>query len=476
MLPPGTVLGGDPLLTSQVQSILADPVSAQRPDLMHFRPPSAGGGGGAFPTGGSGSRSGTSGGGPAAPFALAGTALVLVCAAAGLALVLRHRGIARHLRLRHRRLPRPLRLALVAVSLAVATPAAVVAGVLATRGGQQAVTPAAAAAVQSPTVVPPASVLSALRSHTVGTPVGVASRTWSSLVSIESAVVSQQDRLVSDERQITTITKQLEAAAAPSAPSETRRPANPGVLKTALEQAVADHQTAQGSYNDSLQKEYSFFVATVQSPAASSELQSIAVHTPPDVQHAIATNLDLVQTQLQQEAAIAAAAAAAQQQAAALGAAETTLGGPAPAFHPPLGGVVTQVFGPTELGLEPPITYNGIFYPHFHTGLDIAGPLDTPVQASAAGTVLLATSSVDAEGHLTGYGTYVVVSHGGGYLTLYGHLDKLLVKPGQAVQQGEAVGLLGSTGSSTGPHVHFEIRKDGVFVDPAPYLAAEVGG
>ena len=119
------------------------------------------------------------------------------------------------------------------------------------------------------------------------------------------------------------------------------------------------------------------------------------------------------------------------------------------------------------------MTYGGVFYPHFHTGLDIAAPLDTPVSAAADGTVLLATSSVDAEGHLTGYGNYVVIGHGAGFITVYGHLDKLLVTPGQAVQQGQVIGLMGSTGWSTGPHVHFEIRSDGVYVDPAPFLAAQ---
>ena len=148
----------------------------------------------------------------------------------------------------------------------------------------------------------------------------------------------------------------------------------------------------------------------------------------------------------------------------------------APAFHAPLSGVVTQGFGGTDFGLEPPITYNGVFYPHFHTGLDIAASMDTPVQAAAAGTVLLATSSVDLLGHLTGYGNYVVIDHGTGYLTLYGHLDKLGVTPGQSVQQGDVIGLLGSTGNSSGPHVHFEIRKDRVYVDPAPYLAAAIAG
>lgn len=449
------MIAGDPLLTSQVQSILANPVSAQHPDLMHFRPPSAGEGGAAV--GGSGDAGSRAAGSSPAPFALGGGALLLIAAAGLVTLAARHRVLGRR-----------LRLALIALPLAGAAPAAVFAGVLAVRGGEL-VTPTAAVVTGAPVGTSTGSVLTALRSHTVSQPVGTASRTWGSLVSIETAVVAQHDRLVGDEQQITTITHQLAAAASPSAPRE--RAADPALLKNALQQTVTDHQTALGTYNDTLQSEYSFFVATVRSPEASSELQSVAAHTPPDVQQAITTNLDLVQTQLQQEAAIAAATAAAQQQMAAQGHAATTLSGPAPTFHAPVSGVVSQAFGPTQFALEPPITYNGVFYPHFHTGLDISAPLGTPLQAAAAGTVLLATSSVDSQGHLTGYGNYVVIAHDGGFLTLYGHMEQLMVSAGQTVQQGEVIGLLGSTGNSTGAHVHFEVRKDGVFVDPAPYLA-----
>jgi len=122
----------------------------------------------------------------------------------------------------------------------------------------------------------------------------------------------------------------------------------------------------------------------------------------------------------------------------------------------------------------PPLSFDGTFYPHFHTGLDLGAPLDTPVHAAADGVVLLAAASVDGSGKLVGYGNYVVIDHGDGFLTLYGHLDKLLVQAGQVVKQGQVIGLCGSTGWSTGPHVHFEIRKSGVYVDPAPYLAAQL--
>jgi murein DD-endopeptidase MepM/ murein hydrolase activator NlpD len=136
--------------------------------------------------------------------------------------------------------------------------------------------------------------------------------------------------------------------------------------------------------------------------------------------------------------------------------------------------VVTQAFGPTSLALEPPVTYHGVFSQHFHTGLDIAAPLDTPVGAAANGVVVLAASSRDATGNLVGYGNYVVIKHADGYETVYAHLDQILATVGEQVRQGQVIGLLGSTGWSTGPHVHFEVRLNGTYVDPAPFLAAQL--
>jgi murein DD-endopeptidase MepM/ murein hydrolase activator NlpD len=170
-----------------------------------------------------------------------------------------------------------------------------------------------------------------------------------------------------------------------------------------------------------------------------------------------------------QEAAIAAAAAAAQAAAAQ----ETALTGPVQ-FRAPVGGVVTQGFGPTDVGIEPPATYRGVFYPHFHTGLDIAASRGTQVGAAAAGVVALAASSLDASGHLVGYGNYVIVRHADGFLTLYGHLDELLAYPGEVVKQGQVIGVLGSTGWSTGPHLHFEVRKGDTPVDPGAYIASDL--
>jgi len=70
----------------------------------------------------------------------------------------------------------------------------------------------------------------------------------------------------------------------------------------------------------------------------------------------------------------------------------------------------------------------------------------------------------------SGYGNYVVIAHSGGLDTLYGHLSTALVKPGQRVTQGQPIGLEGSSGNSTGPHVHFELRINQTPINPAPYL------
>ncbi len=99
-----------------------------------------------------------------------------------------------------------------------------------------------------------------------------------------------------------------------------------------------------------------------------------------------------------------------------------------------------------------------------HTGVDIAGPVGTPLYASKAGTV------VKAGWNAGGYGNYVVIDHGGGVQTLYGHASKLYVSAGDAVEQGQTIALMGSTGRSTGPHIHFEVRVNGSFANPLKYV------
>jgi murein DD-endopeptidase MepM/ murein hydrolase activator NlpD len=124
--------------------------------------------------------------------------------------------------------------------------------------------------------------------------------------------------------------------------------------------------------------------------------------------------------------------------------------------------VISQGFGPSTLTFEPP--YAG--FAHFHTGLDLAGALGTPVLAAADGVVVAATDGS------TGYGNHVILAHGNDVLSLYGHLEMFGVTVGQTVKQGQLIGLLGSTGNSTGPHLHFEVRVQNQPVDPAPFLPA----
>lgn len=100
-----------------------------------------------------------------------------------------------------------------------------------------------------------------------------------------------------------------------------------------------------------------------------------------------------------------------------------------------------------------------------HPAIDVAGWLGAPVTASDAGYVVLAGG-----GWNSGYGNYVVVDHGNGFTTLYAHLNSVFVKPGETVSRGQQIGTMGNTGNSTGPHLHFEIRYNGVPYNPAGYL------
>lgn len=100
----------------------------------------------------------------------------------------------------------------------------------------------------------------------------------------------------------------------------------------------------------------------------------------------------------------------------------------------------------------------------FHAGLDFTAPQGTPIYASANGVVKTAA-------HLgTGYGNHVVINHGYGYETLYGHMFRVKAKPGQRVKRGEIIGYVGSTGKSTGPHCHYEVRKNGRHLDPVYFF------
>lgn len=102
-------------------------------------------------------------------------------------------------------------------------------------------------------------------------------------------------------------------------------------------------------------------------------------------------------------------------------------------------------------------------WPQSHQGIDLKARTGTPVYASADGTVQLVTTEPK-------WGNRVILKHANGYQTLYGHMNGFKVKRGQSVKAGDIIGNVGSTGQSTGPHLHFEIRKDGQTLDPSPMI------
>lgn len=130
----------------------------------------------------------------------------------------------------------------------------------------------------------------------------------------------------------------------------------------------------------------------------------------------------------------------------------------------PASSVVTQTFAEHVAWAEahPGVPYNG--------GIDYAAPTGTPVECAAPGRVIRVRKDE------AGYGWHALVEHDGNYQTLYAHLSQIDVSAGQKLAAGDIIGRVGSTGNSTGPHLHFEVRKDGTPVDPAPLLVAMLDG
>jgi murein DD-endopeptidase MepM/ murein hydrolase activator NlpD len=133
--------------------------------------------------------------------------------------------------------------------------------------------------------------------------------------------------------------------------------------------------------------------------------------------------------------------------------------GPSPSgYLRPVPGPVTSGFGYRT----DPITGQ----PALHSGIDFGSPCGTPIKAAATGIVF----SVTPEAASGGYGNMTIIKHGGNVATLYGHQSSIIVSPGQPVSMGQVIGYVGSTGKSTGCHLHWEIRINGTPVNPAPYL------
>lgn len=122
-----------------------------------------------------------------------------------------------------------------------------------------------------------------------------------------------------------------------------------------------------------------------------------------------------------------------------------------PRFGWPSRGVVTSRFG-----------FRGRRH---HHGIDIAAPTGTPIYAVQDGRVRFASRQ-------GGYGLLVILDHGNGLTTWYGHASRLLVKAGERVRRGQMIAAVGTTGDVTGPNVHFEVRRNGVPLDPLPFLQA----
>ncbi len=128
-------------------------------------------------------------------------------------------------------------------------------------------------------------------------------------------------------------------------------------------------------------------------------------------------------------------------------------------IRPLIGGRINDKFG---LRLHPLL--DKVIH---HKGVDIAAERGTEVFATAAGTIVKVVTKYKVN---KGYGKMVLIDHGFGVKTLYGHLSKILVRQGQKVDRWKPIGLVGSTGLSTGPHLHYELRKDGTAIDPLSYI------
>jgi murein DD-endopeptidase MepM/ murein hydrolase activator NlpD len=123
---------------------------------------------------------------------------------------------------------------------------------------------------------------------------------------------------------------------------------------------------------------------------------------------------------------------------------------------------ISQGFGCTSFSFEPiDLACPG---GHWHSGIDLAAARGTPVMATLPGVATVIVSA-------TGYGLHVIINHGGGLSSLYGHLSTVIVLSGDYVEAGQVIGTVGSSGNATGPHLHFEIRRDGIAEDPRLDLA-----
>jgi murein DD-endopeptidase MepM/ murein hydrolase activator NlpD len=192
--------------------------------------------------------------------------------------------------------------------------------------------------------------------------------------------------------------------------------------------------------------------------AVAEDRKSEAAHDVAATEEESAAASDQIRALIAQKLAEEAAAREQERRARQLaGVAEPPASSGAPgALSWPASGPITSPFG---MRTNP---VNGIY--RSHDGIDIGAPMGATITAAAGGKV------IDVGWDGGGYGNYIVVSHGGNLATLYGHCSQIFVSNGQEVQQGQAIGAVGSTGNSTGPHLHFGVQVGSSWVDPMSYL------
>ena len=104
-----------------------------------------------------------------------------------------------------------------------------------------------------------------------------------------------------------------------------------------------------------------------------------------------------------------------------------------------------------------------LHYTRIHAGIDFGAASGSPILAAADGVVVAST-------RMNGFGNVIILNHGGGFSTVYAHCSRRLVEKGQTVHRGQRIGAVGATGLVTGPHLHFEIWKNGTAINPSPYI------
>lgn len=200
-------------------------------------------------------------------------------------------------------------------------------------------------------------------------------------------------------------------------------------------------------------------VTQVESRAEDKRTVLAGLEADRDTAEQLVADLEAESAQIEAELRAAAAAAAAAAQAQSQSSGGGTVSAPAPSgsgrFIYPVNGRISSNFG---YRIHP---ISGAS--RLHAGMDIAAGTGTPIGAAGAGTVIYA-------GWRGGYGNCIMIDHGGGIVTLYGHQSSLASSVGQQVSQGQVIGYVGSTGYSTGPHLHWEVRVNGSPTDPRGYV------